>query len=125
MGIFHVGCALINHMDRSREAVIPQVLVDTGSGCTWIDGDVLRGIGLVPEKKDVLLESADGRTMKRDIGFAVVRVGDRITIDEVVFAVPGDLQILGARTLEGLNLAVDPARKRLIASRPHPAAALA
>jgi hypothetical protein len=69
--------------------------------------------------------TADGRTLEREVGFAIMHVGSRFTIDEVVFALPGDLQILGARTLEGLNLAVDPARKRLIAAGPMPAAAFA
>jgi predicted aspartyl protease len=125
MGTFYVGCSLVNPADRTREVAVPSALVDTGSECTWIDAEVLRGIGLTPEKKAVPFESADGRTMERDIGFAIVRVAGRITIDEIVFALPGDLQILGARSLEGLNLMVDPARKRLLAARPHPAAALA
>ena len=37
---------------------------------------------------------------------------------------PGDLALLGARTLEGLNLRVDTARKKLVAAGPVPAAAL-
>jgi hypothetical protein len=40
----------------------------------------------------------------------------------VVFAEPGDLLLLGARTLEGLNLIVDSGRKRLVAAGPVPAA---
>jgi hypothetical protein len=49
-------------------------------------------------------------------------VGRHFTIDEVVFAEPGDLLLLGARTLEGLNLTVDSRRKRLVAAGPLPAA---
>jgi len=52
--------------------------------------------------------------------------GSKITliapIDEVVFAEAGDLALLGARTLEGLNLTVDSARKKLVAAGPLPAA---
>ena len=40
----------------------------------------------------------------------------------MVFGQEGDLEILGARTLEGLNLVVDPTRKRLVAGGPVPAA---
>jgi hypothetical protein len=40
----------------------------------------------------------------------------------VVFADKGDLLLLGARTLEGLNLTVDTKRKRLVAAGPLPAA---
>ena len=43
-------------------------------------------------------------------------------MDEVVFAKPGDLKLLGARTLEGFNALVDRRRKRLVAARPMPAA---
>jgi predicted aspartyl protease len=38
--------------------------------------------------------------------------------DEVVFAEKGDLPLLGARSLEGLNLTVDPKRKKLVAAGP-------
>jgi hypothetical protein len=43
-------------------------------------------------------------------------------VDEVVFAQPGDLALLGARTLEGFGARVDPRLKRLVASGPHLAA---
>ena len=42
----------------------------------------------------------------------------RHTIDEVVFARKGDLSLLGARTLEGLNLLVDAKKKKLVAGGP-------
>lgn len=73
-----------------------RLLIDTGSELTWIAAEALLDIGVT---------------------------AGRITTDEVVFALEGDLQLLGARTLEGLNLAVDPARKRLVAAGPLPAAA--
>lgn len=47
---------------------------------------------------------------------------ERFTIDEVVFAEPGELLLLGARTLEGLNLTIDTSRKRLVAAGPVPVA---
>jgi hypothetical protein len=65
---------------------------------------------------------ANGEIVTRNIGFAILHVADSFTIDEVVFAEPGDLSLLGARTLEGLNLTVDSARKKLVAAEPLPAA---
>jgi hypothetical protein len=38
------------------------------------------------------------------------------------FAEQGDLCLLGARSLEGMNLTVDPAHKKLVAAGPLPAA---
>jgi hypothetical protein len=52
-----------------------------------------------------------------------LHVEDSFTIGEVVFAEPGDLLLLGARTLEGLNLTVDSRLKKLVAAGPLPAAA--
>ena len=54
-----------------------------------------------------------------------LRVSGIPTIDEVVFGEPGDLVLLGAHSLEGLNLRVDPLRKQLVDSGPAPAAAAA
>jgi len=65
---------------------------------------------------------ANGQVITRSVGFAILRVDKQFTIDEVVFAQPGDLLLLGARTLEGLNLTVDSERKRLVAAGPVPAA---
>ncbi|HZD41635.1 MAG TPA: hypothetical protein VE131_13000, partial [Terriglobales bacterium] len=52
----------------------------------------------------------------------IIRLDKYFTIDEVVFAEPGDLALLGARTLEGLNLTVEPVKRRLVAFGPLPAA---
>ena len=49
------------------------------------------------------------------------RVGQRFTVDEVVFAENGDLLLLGAHPLEGLNLTVDPRKQVLLAAGPLPA----
>ena len=65
---------------------------------------------------------ANGQLITRSVGFAVLHVGNAFTIDEVVFAEPGDLILLGARTLEGLNLMVDSSKKKLVASGPLSAA---
>lgn len=124
MGAFYTECSVANHTQRERKTEAQKVLVDTGSELTWIDRAAMTKIGVSPEKPGILFETADGRTVSRDVGFAVVRVAGRYTIDEVVFALPGDIQILGARTLRGLNLAVDPAHKRLVAAGPFLAAAL-
>ena len=52
------------------------------------------------------------------MGYAVLTVDKSETVDEVVFAETGDLQLLGARALEGLNLQVDARRKKLVAAGP-------
>ncbi len=49
-------------------------------------------------------------------------IGECFTIDEVVFGEEGDMPLLGARTLGGLNLTVDSRLKKLVAAGPLPAA---
>lgn len=118
MGTFYTGCLVENHVHRGRSARIAKLLVDTGSEYTWISEKTLSHIGVVPEKKDVVFVMANGQTVTRQVGFAIIRAGKNFTIDEVVLAQSGDLQLLGARTLEGLNLTVDPRQKKLVASGP-------
>ncbi|MBI4327388.1 MAG: aspartyl protease family protein [Chloroflexi bacterium] len=118
MGLFNVGCKVENHLDPKKSAVIPRILVDTGSEFTWIDAKVLHRIGLEPKKKDLLIQMANGQIVTRSVGYAILRVDQYETTDEVVFAQPGDLQLLGCRALEGLNLRVDSRHKKLVAAGP-------
>lgn len=122
MGTFYVGCRVENHVHRDQAATVPKILVDTGSEYTWVSEQRLKRIGVVPEKKDVPFVMANGQTVTRTIGFAIIRVSRAFTIDEVVFAQKGDLQLLGARSLEGLNLRVDSRQKKLVAGGPLPVA---
>ena len=122
MGTFYARCKLENPSDRSRSIVIPKLLVDTGSELTWVSERMLERIGIGREKKDLRFVLANGQEVTRSLGFAIIRLDKYFTIDEVVFAEPGDLQLLGARTLEGLNLIIEPSRRRLMAAGPLPAA---
>lgn len=122
MGPFYTGCRVENHVDRSKHFRLAKLLVDTGSEFTWVPAAKLESIGVEREKKDVRFVMANGEVITRSVGFAVLRVDKHFTIDEVVFAEQGDRLLLGARTLEGLNLTVDSTRKRLVADGPLPAA---
>ena len=122
MGTFKIRCKIENITDRKKSAVIPQILVDTGSEYTWISEETLRRIGIEREKKDLMFVMANGQKITRSVGFAIIRYDKFFTVDEVVFAEEGDLLLLGARTLEGLNLRVDSSGKRLVAAGPLPAA---
>ena len=122
MGTFYTDCVVEHHVHRKRTARIPKLLVDTGSEYTWVAEPTLRKLGVTPEKKDLQFVMANGQTISRNVGFVILHVEDHFTIDEVVFAQPGDLELLGAHSLESLNLTVDPRRKRLVAGGPFPAA---
>ena len=124
MGTFYVRCKIENSVDRSKSAVIPKLPVDTGSDYTWVPAAVLDKLDIDREKKDLPFVMANGQRITRSVGFAIIRLDKFFTIDEVVFAEKGDLLLLGARTLEGLNLAVDSKSKKLVAAGPLKAATM-
>jgi predicted aspartyl protease len=94
------------------------MLVDSGAEFTWVNAETLKRIGVKREKKDYMFVMAKGQQITRAVGFAIIRIGETLTIDEVIFGEPGDLEILGARTLEGMNLRVDSRAKKLVAGGP-------
>ncbi|MBV8781586.1 MAG: hypothetical protein JO353_09330 [Phycisphaerae bacterium] len=124
MGTFYTSIQIQHFVQRDRVAQVESALVDSGSEYTWVDGELLQSIGVQREKKDLTFTMANGQRITRSMGFAIVRSGDFFTVDEIVFAEPGDLQLLGARSLEGFNARVDAQRKMLVAAGPIPAAGL-
>ena len=122
MGTFYAPCEIANIGDRKKSVAMIKVLVETGSEYTWVPRSELERIGIRREKKDLAFVMANGQQITRSVGFAIVRVGDHFTVDEVVFGEAGDMALLGARSLEGLNLTIDPAGKKLVAAGPLPAA---
>jgi len=117
MELFHVGCRILNPL-TSKSTTVRRLMVDTGAESTWINATVLEAIGIERRKKDLQFQLANGQIITRSVGYAILKVDKSETVDEVVFAEVGDLQLLGARALEGLNLQVDARRKRPLAAGP-------
>ena len=90
-------------------------LVDTGSELTWLPADILRAIGITPRRNRVFA-TATQQGIERDIGYAILSAEGYETNDEVVFAEPGDMTLLGVRTLEGFGLMVDNTAHRFVAT---------
>ena len=118
MGTFYAKCKIENPVHRARSVVISKLPVDTGSEHTWVPERILERLGIQREKKDLTFILANRQEVTRSVGFAIIRLDKFFTIDEVVFAEKGDLLLLGARTVEGLNLTIDPAKKKLVAAGP-------
>jgi predicted aspartyl protease len=123
MGTFRVNCTIQNVAAPGKSVSIKQLVVDTGSEFTWIPRGDLARIGVGVRKRDVPFVMANGVTVTRDIGYAILQVDGFETVDEVVFAQPEDLKLLGSRTLEGFGAVVDARQKRLVAAGPQLAAA--
>jgi len=117
MGSFYVPILVEHPSRRGTLGRVEHVLVDTGSEFTWIPAAVLEQLGV--EREDVQrFIIADGRLLERSIGIAIVHAEHARTPDWVVFAEEGDMILLGAHSLEGMNLRVDPRAKRLVPAGP-------
>ena len=86
MRTFSVECEVINLYERSKMTSLEAVLVDTGSEYTWVPRAELESIGVAVEKENLTFVMANGQQVTRSVGFAIVKIGDNFTVDEVVFA---------------------------------------
>ncbi len=118
MALFRTSIEVRNwEAHESVWRTLSDMLVDTGSEYTWIPRDVLEELGVRAQRQQGFMV-ADGRRIDRDIGYVLLRAGGSETPDLVVFAEPGDLSLLGAHSLEGLNRRVDPVGKQLVPAGP-------
>jgi len=121
MGIFRTTVGVENPLRAGEILELSEVMVDTGSEYTWLPRPVLESLGLEP-RRVVRFVTADGREIDRAVCFAHVYAGGTSAPDIVVFAEPGDVVLLGAHSLEGLNVRIDVIGKRLVPAGPVPVA---
>ncbi len=121
MGTFRIDIEIENPTRPGVRRVVESALVDTGAELSWIPSEILESLGI--ERYTVWrFRQANGSVLERWTGAAFVFVAGKRAADDVVFGEPGDLVLLGARSLEGLNLRVEPLLKRLVDAGPAPAA---
>jgi len=124
MGTFRIDIQIENPARPGTQHTLRAVLVDTGAELSWAPSEILESLG-IERHKPLRFRQADGTVLERWTGIAIVHAAGVSTGDDVVFGEPGDLVLLGARSLEGLNLRVDPVSKQLVDAGPVPAAAAA
>jgi predicted aspartyl protease len=124
MGIFRTDLEIENLARPGPRHLLHEVLVDTGAEYSWIPASVLEALGVARQKRH-RFQQADGSILERDVGFVILRAAGVPTADDVVFGEPNDLVLLGARSIEGMNLRLDLLAKRLVPAGPVPAVAAA
>lgn len=90
-----------------------EAIVDTGAFYTTLPKQVLAALGVEPSGTR-RFRVADGRIVNMDIGEARVQIDGEVVTTIVAFGENSGPTLLGAYTLEGLALAVDPFGERLI-----------
>ena len=93
-----------------REVVF---LIDSGAVHSAVPGAILRKLGIKPFKKTSFI-LANGETIERDVGGAHFVYKGHQGVAPVIFGEKGDSPLLGATTLEALELALDPLRRELV-----------
>jgi len=124
MGTFRVDIQIENPARLGERRTLTSVLVDTGAELSWVPAAVLESLG-IERHATWRFRQADGTVIERWVGAAFVHVAGKRTTDDLVFGEPGDLVLLGSRSLEGLNFRVEPVTKRLVDAGPAPAAVAA
>ena len=122
MGSFWIDVEIENNAAPEVRRELRNVLVDTGAELSCFPGTLLEDLGI---KRHLLrrFRQADGSVLERWTGPASIYAAGTWTMDQVIFGEPGDLTLLGSRSLEGLNLRVDPVAKQLTDAGPMPLAA--
>lgn len=115
MSIFKVNVVAANPRNEQLTTAPLEALVDTGSELTWLPRDALQQIGITP-RRERQFATATKQIIQRKVGYAILRAEGYETNDEVVFAEPGDMTLLGVRTLEGFGVAVDNIAHRFVAT---------
>jgi predicted aspartyl protease len=123
MGSFRVDIEIENPARPGERRTLRSVLVDTGAELSWVPAEVLESLGIERYNK-WHFRQANGTILERWAGGACIYVAGKRTNDDIVFGEPGDLVLLGSRTLEGLNFRVEPVTKQLVDAGPAPAAVL-
>jgi predicted aspartyl protease len=115
MSVFRVNVKATNPQDETRSTPDVIAVVDTGSELTWLPADLLRAAGITPRRSLVFLTTTQAR-VERQVGYAILSAEGYEANDVVVFAEPGDLTLLGVRTLEGFGVSVDNISHRFLAT---------
>jgi len=124
MGMTYVTVEVSKTRRGPRERV--RLLVDTGAADSILPLRFLRRLGVRSEWREEY-ELANGEPMVRDVGRMYVHYLGRSMETLAVFGEPGDMSVLGAYSMEGLRLEVDPhsgrvrRKKRLLAVAVAPA----
>jgi predicted aspartyl protease len=115
MSTFKVSVVARNTKDESLASPPVDASVDTGSELTWLPKDLLLSIGVAPLHK-CSFSTATKQLVSRETGYAILAAEGFETVDEVVFGEPGDMTLLGVRTIEGFGVMVDNIAHRFVAT---------
>ena len=112
MGSFSAKLRVWNPMSPENVEEL-EAMVDTGAAFSWMHRNRLERLG-VEKLRRIGFRAIDGSIIERETAAVWVASNDFKAPDIVVMAEPGDMEVIGVHTIEGLGLAADPVQKKLI-----------
>ena len=112
MGIFTAKLRIWNPASSSSTEEI-DAMVDTEASYSWVLRTRLEHLDVRPVRR-MQFRTIEGNTIERDLVPVFVAADGFTGGDNVVMAEPGDMEVIGAHTLESLGLTVDPVGKKLV-----------
>lgn len=112
MGTFTTKLRIWNP-DAPSKAEELDVMVDTGAAFTWVLRARLERLGIKANRR-MPFRTIEGRVLDRDVAIAYVSTDGNAVPDLVVMAEPGEMEVMGAHSIEGLGMAADPVQRKLI-----------
>ena len=112
MGIFYVDALIAApHAPNTHGGL--KLLVDTGSLYTWISETRLHALGIEPLARRRVV-TIDGSTTERPLAEVRMTLEGQTLTTQCLAGREGDIEVLGALSLESFGLGVDPIQRRLI-----------
>lgn len=115
MGITNIS-ALVANIEDPKKKVRINFMVDTGAAYTVLPLEYVKKLGLKPTRVQEF-SLADGTIVKRKLSHAMVNIDNQSSPTTVVMGEKNDSALIGAITLEGMGLMVNPFDRKLIPMR--------
>jgi clan AA aspartic protease len=112
MGLTVLSIELANPAQPDQQVAI-DFLIDSGAVYSFVPRDVLQRLGIEAHSRQ-RFRLADGSTIERDRGDALVFYKGQRGAAPVIFGDGGDATLLGAVTLESLGFVLDAVRRDLM-----------
>src|SRR5215467_8614970 len=112
MGTFTTKLRISNPARPASEEEV-DVYVDTGAAFSWILRSRLERLGVTPTRQ-MSFRTIDGRVLQREMAEVRIASNGYSAPDLVVMAEPGEMEVIGAHSIEGLGLAADPVQHKLV-----------
>ncbi len=114
MGTF-TSSIRITGMETGRSVDV-EATVDTGAFLTMLPAPTLRDLGVEPTRSRRFL-IADGSDIEMEIGHVWATVDGESVVTFVAFGMDNAPPVIGSYTMEGLGLAVDTVKERLVPAK--------